>query len=318
MMKKLLTVLGILVGLVFLVILGGYLYINARGIPSYEPGQVEYTATITPEAVERGEKLATMLCAGCHMNHETRKLTGQHMLDAPEAFGTIYSKNITQDTEYGIGTWTDAELYYLLRTGVGRDGQYIPPYMAKLTNMADEDVNAIIAFLRSDHPLVAADPTPDQDSKPGFLTKFLSHVAWKPMPLPEKQIPMPDTANLLELGRYLAVNLECFSCHSASFKTNDFLLPENSKGYFGGGNKMLNLEGESILTSNLTPHESGIGNWSREQFIQTLRFGNVPGEVALRFPMMPYSVLTDYEAGAIYDYLMTLEPIDNLVERPKI
>ena len=38
--------------------------------------------------------------------------------------------------------------------------KYAPPYMAKLPNLADKDMNAIISFLRSDHPLVAADPTP--------------------------------------------------------------------------------------------------------------------------------------------------------------
>lgn len=66
--------------------------------------------------------------------------------------GKIYSQNITQDSTYGIGNWTDAELLYLLRTGIKKDGQYIPPYMAKLTVTSDQDINAIISFLRSDDP----------------------------------------------------------------------------------------------------------------------------------------------------------------------
>lgn len=69
---------------------------------------------------------------------------------------------------------------------------------------------------------------------------------------------------MLVLGEYLAYNLECFSCHSADFKTNDYLNPPNSDGYFSGGSQMLNLEGQVMLTSNLTPDkETGIGSWTK-------------------------------------------------------
>ena len=44
-------------------------------IPSYEVKEIEFEAKSTPEALERGKKLALMLCANCHMNRETRKLT---------------------------------------------------------------------------------------------------------------------------------------------------------------------------------------------------------------------------------------------------
>jgi len=314
-MLKLLKGLGLLAGILILLILSGYIYINSKGIPSYPVEEITYSAIRSPEILERGKKLTSILCVGCHMDEQTGLLTGKHMLDAPKEFGTIFSTNITKDIEYGIGDWTDAELYYLLRTGVTKDGNYIPPYMAKLTVMADEDVNAIIAFLKSDDPLVAAVNKPDQETKPGFLTKMLSNIAWKPMPLPNEPISLPDTSNTYELGRYLALNLECFSCHSASFKTNDYLEPENSKGFFGGGNKMLNMVGETIVTSNLTPHESGIGDWSEEKFVNALRFGVKDGEPALRFPMAPYSLLTDKEAKAIYTYLKTLDPLENKIER---
>lgn len=314
-MIKLLKGLGLLAALLVILAISGYIYINTKGIPTYPVEEITYTAVSSPEILERGKKLTSILCSGCHMDTETGLLTGKQLLDAPKEFGTIFSKNITQDIEYGIGDWTDAELYYLLRTGITRDGNYIPPYMAKLTVMADEDVNAIIAFLKSDDPLVAAVNVPDQETKPGFLTKMLSNIAWKPMPLPTEPISMPDTTNIVELGKYLALNLECFSCHSESFKTNDYLVPENSKGLFGGGNKMLNMEGDVIYTSNLTPHESGIGNWSEETFVKALRFGVVNDEYSLRFPMIPHAQLTDKEAGAIYAYLRSLPAIDNTVDR---
>lgn len=238
------------------------------------------------------------------------------MMDAPPEFGEIYSQNITQDKTYGIGDWTDGELVYLLRTGIKRDGKYSPPYMAKLPHMADEDINAIISFLRSDHPMVNADPTPDIPPMPSLLTKLLCRVAFKPLPMPTEAIPLPNENDPVELGKYLAHNLDCFACHSADFKTNDLLNPELSEGYFAGGNKPLDLQGRVMLTSNLTPDkETGIGNWTKEDFINALKYGQKKGEKALTYPMLPYPQLTDAEAGAIFEYLQTIPPIKNKVER---
>lgn len=313
-MKKALKILGIGLGVLILIgIIAGFT-INLRGIPTYEVDIPAYQLNSTPESVERGKKLTLTLCAGCHRDPETGKLTGTRMKDAPAEFGLIYSKNITQDPEYGIGNWTPAELMYLLRTGIRPDGQYLPPYMAKLPLMADEDMHAIISFLKSDDPMVAAVNTPDQESEVSFLTKLLCNVAWKPFALPEQPIPMPDTTDEIAWGKYLAQNLDCYSCHSADFKTNNFLQPEQSVGYFGGGNPTLNLDGEVVLTSNLTPHETGIGGWTEEQFILAVKSGIVEGRPKLRYPMAPYALLSDEEVLAIFAYLKTIPPIENEVD----
>ena len=127
---------------------------------------------------------------------------------------------------------------------------------------------------------------------------------------------MPDTNNLVEFGRYLAVNFDCWACHSADFKTMNVMHPELTPGFFGGGNKPLSLEGEVMLTSNLTPDkESGIGNWTEDQFVKAMKYGRKDGEPALRYPMLPFSTLTDYEAKAIFEYLKTIPPIQNKVPR---
>jgi len=315
-MKKVLKITGVGLGVIVLLIGIVLLFIGASDIPSYEMEKIDFKVNSSPEAIARGEKLALMLCASCHLNPKTNKLTGHKMMDAPPEFGEIYSQNITQDKTYGIGDWTDGELVYLFRTGIKRDGQYSPPYMAKLPHMADEDINAIIAFLRSDHPMVAADPTPDTPTEPSLLTKILCRVAFKPLPMPTAAIPLPNENQTLELGKYLAHNLDCFSCHSADFKTNDFLNPELSVGYFAGGNKPLDMQGRVMLTSNLTPDkETGIGNWTKEDFIRAVKYGQKKGEKALTYPMLPYPQLTDAEAGAIYEYLQSIPPIKNKVER---
>jgi len=315
-MRKSFKILGIGLGFILILVLVISAYINWNEIPYYEIKKINYQSISSPESIARGQKLTSMLCAGCHLNPETGKLTGRKLTEAPTEFGEIYSQNITQDLVYGIGNWTDGELLYLLRTGIKKNGQYAPPYMAKLPLMADEDINAIISFLRSENQMVIADKTQDTPSKPAFLTKFLCKVVWKPLPIPSHKIEIPDSTQTVALGKYLAQNLDCFSCHSADFKTNDFLNPEKSIGYFGGGNKPLDLEGRVMLTPNLTPDkETGIGNWSKEKFINALRNGLVEGDRALLFPMTPYTQLTDNEAGAIYDYLKTIPIIKNKVNR---
>lgn len=315
-MKKILRVLLYLIGIVFLFFVLGFLYIQIKGIPKYDTVKVNYNADPSPERLARGKVLVGSLCIGCHINREVGNLSGGLMPDAPKEFGTIYSQNITGDLNYGIGAWTDAELMYLLRTGIKRNGVYAPPYMAKLPNLSDEDMASVIAFLRSDDPWVAASPIPDKPCEPSFLTKALSNTLFKPFPLPKALIPMPDTSNTIEWGRYMAFNMECFSCHSADFKSNDFLNPELSVGYFGGGNQPLNLEGEIMFTPNLTPdNETGIGKWTKQQFINAVKSGKMEGQEALRYPMNPYIRLTDQEVGAIYDYLQTIPAISNKVTR---
>lgn len=315
-MKKFFKFLGI--GVVSIVILVGIilLYINFSGIPTYSIEKIEFQVKSTPQSIERGRKLVTFLCAGCHLNRETGKLTGKRMLDAPPEFGEIYSMNITQDKNQGIGDWTDGEIVYLLRTGIKRDGQYAPPYMAKLPNMADDDINAVISFLRSGNRMVTADPTPNTPSSPSLLTKILCRVAFKPLPMPTRRIAMPDTTNAVETGRYLAYNLECYACHSADFTTNNAMDPTKSKGYFGGGNKPLDLQGRVMLTPNLTPDlETGLGRWTKEEFVQAVKYGRIQGQKALTYPMEPYTELTDKEAGDIFEYLKTVPPIKNKVVR---
>lgn len=318
-MKSLLKILGVLVLLLLIVGVGAFAVINTKGIPTYEVEKVDFKSHPTPESIERGRVLVMSLCAGCHLDNETGALTGKMMLDAPPEFGVVYSPNITQDKEYGIGSWTDGEIAYLLRTGIKKTGQYAPPYMAKLPHLADDDMNAVISFLRSGNKAVAPVAKEDKPCEPSFLTKALCNAVFKPFPYPDHSIEMPDTNNKKEWGKYLVFNFECFSCHSADFKSNDFLNPEKSVGYLGGGNMMLNMEGEKIFTSNLTPHkELGIGSWTEEEFIKAVKYGIREGEVALRYPMQPYVHLSNSEIGAIYQYLQSVPPIENKIERPKI
>jgi mono/diheme cytochrome c family protein len=318
-MKKLLKIIGIILLLIIVAVGGFAAFIAIRGLPKYEVNIPNIPKVeVTPERVERGAKIASMLCRNCHFNPQTGKLTGRELKEAPD-FGKLYSRNITQDPEIGIGKWTDAQLIYFIRTGIHplRDGQYIPPYMAKLGHISDEDMRSIIAYLHSDKEEVQPSKEEFPPCEPSFLTKFLCVVAFKPFPFPEKEIPNPDTTNALEWGKYLALyQLECFGCHSADFKTDDFFTPENSAGFFGGGNILTTQDGNKIKSLNLTPdEETGIGSWTEEQFSKAVRTGIVPTGPALREPMMPFVHLTDGEVHAIYTYLRSVPKISHKVDR---
>jgi mono/diheme cytochrome c family protein len=316
--KRLLKIaLGIVVVLV-LVVGGTLAYIDRAGIPTYPPGHVELKVDVTPERVERGGRTVQLLCATCHLDNSTGTLAGKPMPDVPAQFGWAHSANITRDPETGIGTWTDGELAYLLRTGVRRDGRYIPPWMVKLPNMADEDLKDVIAFLRSDDPLVRPVKVKRPPSRPSLFTKILSRVAFKPVPYPPAAIAVPDPTDKVAQGRYLVqARALCFPCHSADFASLDELVPERSKGYLGGGNAMPDVNGRIVKTANITPDpETGIGRWSEDDFVHLLRTGVRPDHSVIVYPMMPFPELHDDEARAIYAYLRTVPPIKNAVPRP--
>jgi hypothetical protein len=72
--------------------------------------------------------------------------------------------------------------------------------------------------------------------------------------------------------------------------------------------------------SNLTPDKAtGIGTLTEEMFIKTMREGKYMGVGRPLLPPMPwqvYGMKTDEDLKAIYAYLMSIKPINNLVPQP--
>ena len=180
-MKKAIRYLLIIIGILLAAAGTFAAFVAIRGVPGYKAEHIDLKVPITPERIERGRQLTAMICSDCHMDRNTNKLSGTKM-DEVKMFGAIYSKNITKDPEHGIGRWTDGQLLYLLRTGIKPDGRFLP-VMAKMQKMSDEDLQSIVAFLRSDNPWVQADNTTHPESEYSFLAKFLTTIkAIKPMP----------------------------------------------------------------------------------------------------------------------------------------
>ncbi len=317
-MRKFFKFLLIIIGTIMLLALIVAVFISLREMPVYPAEKKNISVALTAARIEQGTKLASMLCKSCHYNSQTKKFTGREITEAPQ-FGKIFSKNITGHPMAGIGSWTDGELIYFIRTGIRKDGRYVPPYMPKLVNISDEDLYSIIAFLRSGNAWVQQDTTRQPESKPSFFAKFLITIgAFKPFPYPSAKIDGPDTTNIIKWGQYIALyQLECYACHSSDFAKNDYFNPEKSAGFFGGGNKMFDESKQEIYTLNISPdNTTGIGKWTEEEFEKAVRFGQLPGgQPALRSPMIPYANLTSVEVKAIYSYLKTVPGINNKVER---
>ena len=314
-MKKALKYIGILIGIIILFIIAFVVYINVMGVPNYSPPD-PITFNVVPDSskVALGYKLTLANCTHCHSPLQGNQLIGRQLLDMGPDFGIIYSSNITQHPTAGIGNWSDGELAYFLRTGIRKDGSFSPPYMPKFPLMADTDLEAIIAYLRSDHPTVQANDHETPPSKPSFLVKALTNTVIKPYPYPEKPIAKPDIKDQVAYGKYLATGqLGCYHCHSADFTKVNSLEPEKSLGFFGGGNKIYDHYGDLHLSSNITMHETGIADYTADQFVKAVRQGiKADGQhVNLGMPIFP--TLQEDEVLAIFEYLKTVPSIDNAV-----
>jgi mono/diheme cytochrome c family protein len=289
------------------------LYVAVVGVPVYDkPAVPEITVKSSPKRVNRGEVIAQLQCMGCHGN-DKNQLTGKHLTDVPAIFGKLFSRNITQDPEKGIGKWTDGELIFFLRTGLRSDGTYAP-VMPQYGHMADEDMQSLVSWLRS----VQANSEEPPVSELSFVSKVLTHTLLKPLPYPQHFIPLPDSADPVALGKYTADAVgDCFSCHSADLVDQDKITPENTKGYYGGGAELVGEGGKPIISANLTfDEETGIARkYSKEQFIRAVKLGVRPDGSILKKPMTPKTVLSDAEVGAIYEYLKTVPKIHNEVTR---
>ncbi|HSB99519.1 MAG TPA: c-type cytochrome [Burkholderiaceae bacterium] len=74
------------------------------------------------------------------------------------------------------------------------------------------------------------------------------------------------------------------------------------------------------FTANLTPDaETGLGQWSLKNFMDTIRTGRHMGRGRPVLPPMPipvYNNFTDDDLEAVYSYLRTIAPISNRVPEP--
>jgi len=273
----------------------------------------QFTSEADDQSFERGKNLAFNICAGCHYDQKAGKFIGRSLNDLPKIAGHLYSANLTQSKTNGIPPqYTDAELFYLLKTGISRNGKFMPYMMRPM--MADEDINDIIVYLRSNDPAVAAADTTVGKTHINFIGKTGIRVGAKPQPY-NKGVQRPDENNPIEYGKYLVAIIGCYHCHSKKVLGLNYLEPEKSKGYLQGGIKLKDPQGKRLHGPNLTPDkETGIGTYTENDFEKAVREGIDPSGGELSPPMGKFKSLTDQQVHAIYTYLQSLPPVHHKVK----
>jgi mono/diheme cytochrome c family protein len=106
--------------------------------------------------VERGRYLFTS--ASCVLCHLADGAGGLKLSGLP---GTLFTSNISSHPTAGVGAWSDPEIARAVRSGVSRNGR--PLYWQAMpwdhfSNFDEEDVMALIAFLRLLPPVATAVP----------------------------------------------------------------------------------------------------------------------------------------------------------------
>ncbi|MEW5791930.1 MAG: c-type cytochrome [Pseudomonadota bacterium] len=144
--------------------------------------------------------------------------------------------------------------------------------------------------------------------------------------------------DVVKRGEYLVQSIGCADCHApklSGMQPNPALSlsghPEKAKLPPKPGNSDPWILSTGDLTawvgpwgtsfaSNLTPDkDTGLGQWTAEEFIKTMRNGKRRGMGRPLLPPMPwfnYAKLTDDDLQAIFAYLQTLKPIRNRVPAP--
>jgi len=256
----------------------------------------------SPEILARGKYVfATAGGCGCHTPPDAVGLNaGGQKFEL--LVGTIYSRNITPDPETGIGKWTDAQVANAIRRGERPDGSRLFPVhpYKYLANIADDETEALVAYLKSVKPIRASVP-------PRSL-----RIPVPPLTVPAS--PKVAAREGLERGRYLAGGAaHCADCHTARRFDGS---PDDTKFMAGGPGP------EGSLPSNITSHyETGIGRWSEAQIARFLKTGVKPSgqeafslmRVVIMGTAAGFKDLTDADALAIARYIKTVPPIENRV-----
>src|SRR6266540_7371127 len=111
------------------------------------------------DLVKKGQYIFS-LAGGCACHTLASGIENAGSRAFPIPFGTVYSTNVTQDKETGLGNWTDQQIHDAVVKGIRSDGSRILPVMPyeAYSGMAQEDLTALIAYLRTLKPIKKVTP----------------------------------------------------------------------------------------------------------------------------------------------------------------
>ena len=311
-----LTRLGLIVlALIVLLIVAIPAVIGIRPIigPRARP-LTDRTFERTPERIERGRYLANAVspCIGCHSEIDwtggfvlKAGLEGSGRSWAEEGIPWLSAPNLTPDPETGAGAWTDDMIARAVREGIGHDGRALFPLMLYhlFRYMADEDLAAIVVYLRS-IPAVRKQLPPPEIPCP--VNRFINAV---PEPLTEP-VPLPDRRDQVAYGDYLVRIGVCRDCHTPMDDQGQ-VIPEME---FAGGFMMINPN-DHVASANITQDASGIPYYTEDLFLEMMRTGMVRSRKLNNYmPWQMYGQQIDEDLKAMFAYLKTIPGVAHRVD----
>lgn len=275
---------------------------------------------MTPENIERGRYLANhvTLCIDCHATRDWSKFAGPpvegtygmggELFDQKFGFpGKYTSKNITP---YGIGDWTDGELFRTITTGVNKKGEALFPVMPfhYYGQMDEEDIKCIIAYIKT---LKSIESHPEESASDFPMSLIINTI-----PHEANFQKIPEKSDVVNYGKYMANASACMECHTQVDKGQ--VIPELA---YSGGREFVFPDGSIIRSANITGEkETGIGSWSKDFFVQLFKSRSdsvsrniqvKPGDYNTMMPWTMYGGMTKEDLGAIYEYLRSVKQIKN-------
>ncbi len=276
----------------------------------------------TPERIARGQYIAhhVAVCMDCHSTRDWSKFAGPlngGLGAGGERFGkemgfpgTLYAPNITP---FKLAGWTDGEILRAVTTGINKEGKALFPLMPyhHYGQMDQEDIYSIIVYIRTLRPINKEVPERALD----FPVSLLVNT----MPAEAAFAPKPDTADRVLYGKYLVNMASCVDCHSQVEKGALIAGTE-----YGGGRDFQQPAG-IVRSPNITPdNKTGIGSWSEQGFVQRFKLYAdssykspvmTPQMINTPMPWQMYAGMSEADLRAIYQYLRTVEPVQNTVQR---
>jgi mono/diheme cytochrome c family protein len=280
-------------------------------------------ASTDPAVIARGEYLVygPAHCVECHAssfeefqkvaNNQKVPLQGGTRFAAPP-LGAIYSKNLTPDKETGIGRYTDGQVARMMRYNVRPNGRASVGPMMPFNNMSEEDMVAIISFLRSQPPV--RNQVPENEwTVAGKVIKSLSSTF-----MPRENVNPPKSAPpekpTVERGEYLSRYVaNCVGCHTPLDDTTF----QPSGPEFSGGEEFepMPMPGADMktwfITPNITPMKGGglMKFPDRATFVARFKVGGRQ-HAGTPMPWEAFAKMSAEDVGAIYEFLHSLPSVE--------
>lgn len=310
-------------GVVVVAVVGFVGYVQLSWDKTYDIPMPDLKATDDPEVIARGKYLVhgPAHCSNCHVASFDEFRRADAGEDIPMRGGVVFPmaplgelspSNLTPDPETGIGNVSDGQLFRMLRYSLKADGTPSIAPMMPFANMADDDLVAIVSYLRTLEPVRNEVPEPKWTFMGKAVRTFMD--PFKPITGHNPPKTAPPQEPTVERGEYIARYVaNCHACHTEHDPATMTMIGPD----FAGGAELEPMPGMGFdpdvwtRTPNLTPHPTGVLDdiGTVEAWKERFRAGRRVPSSAMHWG--PFSRMSDADLEALWVFFNSLDPIDN-------